>query len=109
MACVDRDNTHWGRIGVRLTGSIHWARHDHLELADLTPNSQSLASTVSKYNPPPPNSPTSPITGDQRKWASKMRETKRQKSKSSDGMEVRDMSEQFLHIWGPKERERQRT
>lgn len=57
MASIDRDNAHWGRIGVRLTGSIQWARLGHLELADLTPNPQSQASSVSKYNPPPHPTP----------------------------------------------------
>lgn len=52
MASVDRDNTHWGRIGVRLTGSIQWTRHNHLELADLTPKPRAGPAQSANTTPP---------------------------------------------------------
>lgn len=57
MASVDRDNAHWGRIGVRLTGSIHWDRHNHIELAELTPNQWLVGPAQSANTPPSPSPP----------------------------------------------------
>lgn len=107
MASVDRDNAHWGRIGVRLTGSIHWARHNHLELADLTPNPQSRASPVSKYNPPPPTPTPHPqpplnlflaIREEGSQMIEKVWQRKRLRKKGRGGTEERvgDMNEQIL-------------